>query len=387
MSLLNLLRAFVAYKNDKKFFPETINRDIIDLHVRRDFNDIPKVIANHYSKQRKFVIFSGKKNTKEYGEEILKIMQKEGYNVELITIDSKTPSIHEVREIAKDFNFRIPIGVGGGSILDFAKLIGNEIGNKSVSVPTTLSHDGIASPIASCLDDKKRISVKVLRPSPIYANLSIIGKVKRFNISGIGEALSNYTAIRDWRNSAYILGKDAVGYSKWVSFFATVGYGYWLRRELRRDKGEITEDVIDLLIASHFLSGIMMEMAGSSVPCSGAEHLLSHALDELHPEKKSLHGEQVGLFSIVTSCLQNKLFRDLGITSRDSVKLTKTLKLIGAPTTLQELGLNKLTLEDIDILFNLAKNMGKGKKRYTVLEHVEFPDFVLALNKTGVWMG
>ncbi|UCD04035.1 MAG: iron-containing alcohol dehydrogenase [Candidatus Woesearchaeota archaeon] len=387
MSLLNVIRALLAFRHDRKYFSETMNRDLVDLHIRQDFNDFPRVISNHYTKQRKFVIFTGTTHTKKFGSELARIMRKEGYNVTLKSIDTGTPSIDVIKEMAPKFTYRIPIGVGGGSILDFAKLIGNELGNKPVSVPTTLSHDGIASPVASCMDGNRRVSVRVLRPSPIYANFSIIGEVHRFNVSGIGEAMSNYTAIRDWRNSAYVLGKDTVGFSKVSSFFATVAYGYWLRREIKRDKGKITQDTLDLLIASHFFSGILMELAGSSAPCSGAEHLLSHALDELYPNKTSLHGEQVGMFSIVIACLQSELFRNLGITSRDAIKLKRTLDLVGAPTCFRDLGIKKITRDDLEILFDLARNMGKSKNRYTILKHVEFPDFLLALNKTGVWIG
>jgi glycerol-1-phosphate dehydrogenase [NAD(P)+] len=46
-----------------------------------------------------------------------------------------------------------------------------------------------------------------------------------------------------------------------------------------------------------------MEIAGSSHPCSGSEHLISHALDALRPGTAQ-HGEQVAFGALVATRLQ-----------------------------------------------------------------------------------
>ena len=52
------------------------------------------------------------------------------------------------------------------------------------------------------------------------------------------------------------------------------------------------------------MSGIANEIAGSSAPTSGSEHLISHALDKIleHPQ---LHGIQVGIATYIMSVVQN----------------------------------------------------------------------------------
>lgn len=52
------------------------------------------------------------------------------------------------------------------------------------------------------------------------------------------------------------------------------------------------------------MSGIANEIAGSSAPVSGSEHLISHALDKLleHPQ---LHGVQVGIATYIMSKVQD----------------------------------------------------------------------------------
>ncbi len=51
------------------------------------------------------------------------------------------------------------------------------------------------------------------------------------------------------------------------------------------------------------MSGVAMEIAGSSAPASGSEHLISHALDQIL-EKPCLHGIQVGLATYIMSIVQ-----------------------------------------------------------------------------------
>jgi len=58
------------------------------------------------------------------------------------------------------------------------------------------------------------------------------------------------------------------------------------------------------------LSGLAMEIAGSSRPCSGAEHLISHAIDRLYPGTAQ-HGEQVAFGSLVTTRLHGRDWRVL----------------------------------------------------------------------------
>ena len=41
------------------------------------------------------------------------------------------------------------LGVGGGRVIDTAKLAAARTGSDFVSVPTTIAHDGISSPVAS----------------------------------------------------------------------------------------------------------------------------------------------------------------------------------------------------------------------------------------------
>src|SRR5215468_267499 len=60
---------------------------------------------------------------------------------------------------------------------------------------------------------------------------------------------------------------------------------------------------IRLLGTGLMLNGVAMEIAGSSRPASGSEHLISHALDHI-TARPALHGLQVGVATYIVSRLQ-----------------------------------------------------------------------------------
>lgn len=58
------------------------------------------------------------------------------------------------------------------------------------------------------------------------------------------------------------------------------------------------------LTNSLLISGIAMEIAGTSRPASGSEHLISHALDQVC-RRPQMHGLQVGVATYLCALLQN----------------------------------------------------------------------------------
>jgi glycerol-1-phosphate dehydrogenase [NAD(P)+] len=92
-------------------------------------------------------------------------------------------------------------------------------------------------------------------------------------------------------------------------------------------------------------------IAGSSRPCSGSEHLFSHALDRVS-EKPSLHGEQCGVGAIMMMYLHGGDWR----------KVRSALHAIGAPTTAKELGVT-----NEEIIEALVGAHAVRPERYTIL--------------------
>lgn len=175
------------------------------------------------------------------------------------------------------------VGIGGGRTLDAAKYAASLVGLPFVSVPTTLTHDGIASPVASLDAHGRKASFGVHTPIAVFVDLDHVREAPlEHTRSGIGDALSNLSAIADWELARQVHGEAVDGVA--VSFARSASEAVAAADPLAT--GFLTT-VADGLI----LSGLAMAVAGSSRPCSGACHEILHAMDALL-EEPHLHGIQ-----------------------------------------------------------------------------------------------
>jgi glycerol-1-phosphate dehydrogenase [NAD(P)+] len=181
------------------------------------------------------------------------------------------------------------VGVGGGRVLDVTKFAGARLGLPVVSVATNLAHDGIGSPTSILDTDSGRGSYGVPAPIAILVDLELVRSAPRRSVrAGIGEALSNLCAIDDWHLAHERTGEPVDGLAMMLARSAADAVLY--------QRGTIDSDTfLSTLAESLVLSGQAMVIAGTSRPCSGACHEISHAIDLLYPDRRGYHGEQVGV--------------------------------------------------------------------------------------------
>ncbi|MDO5520485.1 MAG: iron-containing alcohol dehydrogenase family protein [bacterium] len=199
-------------------------------------------------------------------------------------------------------NIEIVIGFGGGKVLDTTKYAAYIAKKTYFCIPTSLSHDGLASPIAVLsIDDGKRKSFGCKIPAGIIVDIDIIANAPLEMLqSGIGDTLSNYTALFDWRLDQKSHGKRVNDFAYMLSDISFSSLYY------NKEKSLKSKHFIKSMSESLVLSGIAMEIAGNSRPCSGSEHLFSHSLDENYKNIQISHGMAVALGSVVASILQNR---------------------------------------------------------------------------------
>jgi len=190
------------------------------------------------------------------------------------------------------------VGVGGGKALDFAKYSAHLLRIPFISIPTAISNDGFGSSSASLTILGKRKSVKAASPFGIVIDLDIIkSSPDIFMYSGIGDMLSKITALEDWQTA-----RD-MGLERYVDFSAMMAYNSLDILFLKYSYDIRCESFQRSLASSLTVSGLAMEIAGSSRPASGSEHLISHALDEVCAKPK-MHGIQVGVATYLCALLQ-----------------------------------------------------------------------------------
>ena len=91
--------------------------------------------------------------------------------------------------------------MGGGRPIDIAKQAGFNKNIPFISIPTAASHDGFGSARASIRRDGRKTSMQAIPPIAVVADTEIISKApKRLLGAGVGDIISNQTAVLDWKN-------------------------------------------------------------------------------------------------------------------------------------------------------------------------------------------
>ncbi len=273
---------------------------------------------------------------------------EKGYDIQQVEVGSATQqNLVKVEEVAKDVKASFLLGVGGGSKIDLAKLASANLRKPFLSVPTSASHDGLASPRASIKDGGNSLSLSAAEPMGVIADTALIVKAPyRLLAAGCADVISNSTALLDWQLAERLHTENYSSSAANLSKYAA--------DSIIESAGSIKpnlEESVWVAIRPIIISGISMAAAGSSRPTSGSEHMFSHYLDKIAPGK-ALHGEQCGVGSIMMMYLHGG----------DWHRIRHALQMIGAPTSAKEMG-----IEDEQLIEALVHAHEIRKDRYTIL--------------------
>jgi glycerol-1-phosphate dehydrogenase [NAD(P)+] len=298
------------------------------------------------------LIVAGPKSCEVAGKHVRYLLQQKGINVDTLLVKTATSQdIQVVEERIQEWKPRVIIGVGGGAKIDAAKLSASHQDLPFISIPSTLSHDGIASPLASVKGLDKPYSVMAQAPLAIIADTDIIAQAPwRSAISGCGDAIAKFTAVKDWQLAHE---EKEEYYGEYAASLALMSAKLVIANAKLIKPGN--DEGLRVLLEALISCGVAMSIAGSSRPCSGSEHLFSHALDMIKCPH-AMHGEQCGVGSILSAYLHNAKWKQI----RDG------LKQIGAPTTARELG---VTDEDLVKALEMAPTI--RPERYTILHKLK----------------
>lgn len=297
------------------------------------------------------LIVTGKRTIEVAGGRVERVVREEGIEAEIILIEkAEMAAVEAVKRAAEKMDAEAIIGVGGGRNIDVAKLASAHTGAHFLSVPTTASHDGIASGFASIRSLGKPYSVRAKVPTAVIADSQIVAESPyRYTASGCGDVVAKAVSVLDWRLAHEDLGEY---YGDYAASLAQMSSQMVMERAGLI--GGRSEEGYRVLLESLVSCGVAMSIAGSSRPCSGSEHLFSHALEMIAPNSL-LHGEGCGLGAIMMAKLH-------GI---DWVSIAEVLRTVGAPTTAEEAGLPP----DV-IVEALVRAREVRPERYTILNRV-----------------
>jgi len=253
----------------------------------------------------------------------------------------------------------IILGLGGGKSVDVGKMIAFYLKKPFISIPTSASHDGIASPFVSLRGTDKPHSIKAITPIGVLADTKLISEAPlRLLSSGCGDLIGKMTAVKDWE-----LARDENNeyFGSYSASLAQMSASIILDRstDLLTDKKLGLRTIIEALISS----GVAACIAGSSRPCSGSEHLFSHAVEYIVGDSCGLHGERVGIGTILMAKLHGLQYE----------KIIQALTNLGAPTKASQ-----LNIRENEVIQALLIAQSLRPERYTILSKTR-------LNKTSAY--
>jgi glycerol-1-phosphate dehydrogenase [NAD(P)+] len=249
-------------------------------------------------------------------------------------------------------------GIGGGKTIDVTKFAAHMAGIPMVAVATNLAHDGIASPVSSLEHESGKSSYGVVPPVAVVVDLDRVRSgPQRLVRAGIGDVVNNLSAIADWELAAADQSEPVDGLAVTIARTAAEAV-------LHQPGTVACDEFLTVLAEALVLSGMAMVVAGSSRPCSGGDHEITYAIDQLYPETAN-HGELVGVGALFCTHLRGD-DRHFGLVSA-------CLSRHGLPRTPADLGLSASEFTKA-VLHAPATRPG----RYTILERLALSEAEIA---------
>jgi glycerol-1-phosphate dehydrogenase [NAD(P)+] len=293
------------------------------------------------------------------GEQIADMIRPSLRSADVYTTSGGTlDSAMELAAKLRAQSYDAVVGIGGGTTVDTAKWAANRWALPMVSVATSLANDGVASPVASLINDGVKGSYGVQIPLAVIVDLDFVENgPERVNRGGIGDVISNISALADWELSRQIRNEPVDGLA---ASLARMG-----AEAVLTHPGDMNDDgFVTVLAEALIASGLAMAVCGTSRPTSGGCHEIMHATDSLYPGTAS-HGELAGLGALFCTFLRGD--------DRRFAQMADCLGRHQLPTVPGDVGL------DAEQFVRIVEFAPRTRPdRYTILEHLEMtPDEIM----------
>ncbi len=215
----------------------------------------------------------------------------------------------------------VPIAVASGTLNDIVKRAAHECDRPYLAVATAASVDGYTSFGASITKDGYKQTLTCPAPRAVLADLDVLTAAPAImTASGYGDLLGKVPAGADWI-VADTLEVEPIDPYVWSLVQGPLREATARPAELQAGDRSAMEALVEGLM----MSGLAMQVSGSSRPASGAEHYFSH-LWELEGLAHGVeggpppeHGLKVGFGSIAIAAFYERLLqRDLSSVDIDA---------------------------------------------------------------------
>ena len=262
------------------------------------------------------------------------------------------------------------VAIGGGRCLDAAKLVAAGVGVPFIAVPTQLSHDGVCSPVAVLPREAGGLaeSLEAVAPNLAFFSRPTLIRAPIASLrAGFGDLIANPLALRDWE-LGFDAGLERINDTAW----RLSEKSFRLIEPLLDEPlvaGSVGPELIGAVAEALVTSGLAMIQAGCSRPASGAEHKISHAIDELYGARAH-HGAQVAFGSLLSAALH-------GLDVSALRQCLVNLELPHHP--------RQLMLSANDMICVLLRAPSTRPGRFTILERADLGEREAAVLVRGLW--
>jgi len=249
----------------------------------------------------------------------------------------------------------IVVGMGGGKVIDTAKIAADRAGLPVIIVPTIASTDAPCSGCAVTYSEDgifERVHYQRLNPTVVIVDEEIIAKAPvRFLVAGMGDALATWFEARSCKKTSSeneCGGLSTLAGQNIARLCYEILIEHGLRAKLDHENGIISDSLKNIIEANILLSGIGFESGGLA---SG--HAIHNGLTILPETHTFYHGEKVA-FGVLTGLHLNHAPED------EINTVYRFCTSVGLPVTLSQIGMTEITKKKLMVVAQKSVEPGSS---------------------------
>ena len=244
----------------------------------------------------------------------------------------------ELSDFAREKGLNVIVGVGGGVIMDFAKLIGDIHLLPVINVPTSSATCAAYTPLSvRYTPDGRTIGSKHFgyEVSAVLADTKIIGaEPTRLLLAGVFDALAKFVEIKQRfseNDTQYPLGLD------WAYILSKKSFEELNNKTEKciedMQNGKVSDTVEQMIFTTVAVTGVISGIARGSNQCALAHKFYEGTRKMFFTESRSyLHGEIVGVGLLLQNFFNGEI--------ENNEQLLSIMKKHGMPACLTDIGVD-----------------------------------------------
>lgn len=199
--------------------------------------------------------------------------------------------------------------VGGGRVIDIARLLASRWEMDITVIPTIISTDSPFADTTGVRDDGCVRYIKSKKANRVFLDWNLLDhSPPALHAGGSADVLSIYTALHDWRlaHDRHISQSDEL-YLPIVANQAEEIFQYLIKNE--SDIAIMSRTGLEAIVRALTMEVELCNRYGNSRPEEGGEHFFAYAIEPHLPH--TTHGELVGFGILVTACMQGQPWQDI----------------------------------------------------------------------------